>query len=109
MRARQRRSLNLVLRKFEHNAGATLARNSNNPSSRKKFGLETVRPTEQGATFSMRGQLHYEHYLSHYVMEGRWRRYCTGSTACVTWIPIGMRQETPADETMKCANSSTEL
>ena len=40
----------------------------------EKFGLETVRPTVQSATFSMRGQLHYGHYLSHYVMDGRGRR-----------------------------------
>ena len=31
---------------------------SSNPSSRKKFGLTTVRPTVQGATFNIRGQLY---------------------------------------------------
>ena len=34
---------------------------SSNPSSRKKFGLTTVRPTVQGATFNMRGQLNHGH------------------------------------------------
>ena len=40
----------------------------------EKIGLETVRPTVQGATFSMRGQLHCWHYLSHYVLEGLGRK-----------------------------------
>ena len=35
--------------------------NSSNPSSRKN-GCTTVRPTLQGATFSMRGQLYHGHY-----------------------------------------------
>ena len=34
---------------------------NSNPSSRKKFGLTTVRPTVQGATFNMRGQLYRGH------------------------------------------------
>ena len=35
----------------------------------KRLGLETIRPTVQGATFSMRGQKHCGYYLSHYVLE----------------------------------------
>ena len=31
----------------------------------------TVRPTVEGATFSMHGQPYHGHYLNHYVMEGR--------------------------------------
>ena len=38
------------------------------------YDRKTTRPTVQGATFSMRGQLCHGHYLSHYVMEGRGRR-----------------------------------
>ena len=37
---------------------------SSNPSSRKKiwtYDRSTVRPTVQGATFNMRGQLYYGH------------------------------------------------
>ena len=48
--------------------------NSSNTHQAEKFGLETVRPALQGATFGMRGQLYHGHYLSHYVMEGRGRR-----------------------------------
>ena len=48
-----------------------IIQNCSNPSSRKKFGRATVRPydrttvrpTVQGATFSMRGQLYHGHYL----------------------------------------------
>ena len=40
-----------------------IIQNSSNPSSRKIFGCTTVRPTVQGATFSMRGQLYHGHYL----------------------------------------------
>ena len=38
-----------------------ILQNSSNPSSRKKFGLTTVRPTVQDATFNMRGQLYRGH------------------------------------------------
>ena len=38
-----------------------IIQNSSNPSSRKKFGLTTVRPTVQDATFNMRGQLYRGH------------------------------------------------
>ena len=38
-----------------------ILKNSSNPSSRKKFGLTTVRPTVQDATFNMRGQLYRGH------------------------------------------------
>ena len=34
---------------------------SSDPSTRKKFGLTTVRPTAQGATFNMRGELYRGH------------------------------------------------
>ena len=51
-----------------------IIQNSSNPIKPKNFGRTTVRPTVQGATFSMRGQLYRGHYLSHYVMEGRGRR-----------------------------------
>ena len=34
---------------------------SSDPSTRKKFGLTTVRPTAQGATFNMRGELYHGH------------------------------------------------
>ena len=40
-----------------------IIQNSSNPSSRKKFGCTTVRPTVQGANFSMRGQLYHGHYF----------------------------------------------
>ena len=48
-----------------------IIQNSSNPSSRKKSGCTTVRPydrttvrpTAQGATFSMRSQLYLRHYL----------------------------------------------
>ena len=56
----------------------------------EKFGHETVQPTAQGATFSMRGQQHCGHSLSHYVM--RWRDcVCNLDTIC-------MHQETPAGD-----------
>ena len=40
-----------------------IIQNSSGPSSRKKFGCTTVRPTVEGASFSMRGQLYHGHYL----------------------------------------------
>ena len=40
-----------------------IIQNSSYPSSRKKSGCTTVRPTVQGATFSMRSQLYLRHYL----------------------------------------------
>ena len=45
-----------------------IIQNSSNPSSRKKLDVRpydrtTVRPTAQGATFSMRSQLYLRHYL----------------------------------------------
>ena len=53
----------------------------------EKIGLTTVRPYAEGDTISMRGQLHFRHYLSHYVIEGRRRRYWAGVIACVTRTP----------------------
>ena len=45
-----------------------IIQNSSNPSCRKNLAVRpydrtTVRPTVQGATFSMRGQLYHGHYL----------------------------------------------
>ena len=45
-----------------------IVQNSSNPSSRKNLDVQpydcmTVRPTVQGATFSMLGQLYHRHYL----------------------------------------------
>ena len=69
----QHHSFSLVQWTFEHNA--TLLRICSNPSSRKNLDLGPYdRPTAQGAAFSMRGQLHCGHNLSHYVTEGRGRR-----------------------------------
>ena len=53
----------------------------------EKIGLETVRPTVQGATFSMRGQLHCWHYLSHYVLEGLGRKAMRRRDCVRNWIP----------------------
>ena len=44
-----------------------IIQNSSNPSSRKKFGLTTVRPTVQDATFNMRGQLYRGHQRHGFV------------------------------------------
>ena len=57
----------------------------------RPYDCTTVRPTAQGATFSMRGQLYHGHYLSHYVIP-----------LDTPWIPLGypisVRQEIPEDD-----------
>ena len=64
----------------------------------EKFGLETVRPTVQDATFGMRGQLHCGHYLNYYVMEGR-REAVMRRPDCVCNLDTpSVCAETPADD-----------
>ena len=45
------------------NRSPIIIQNSSNPNKPRKFVCTTVRPTVQGATFSMRGQLYHGHYL----------------------------------------------
>ena len=66
----------LLIAQLAERSPMTIQNSTNsNPSSRNNLVVRPYdRTTVQGATFSMRGQPHHGHYLSHYVMEGRGRR-----------------------------------
>ena len=83
-----------------------IIQNSSNPSSRKKFGCTTVRPTVQGANFSIRGLL-YQRALFYNQSSTRTRRSCEWKSINITTHFIHSRGFSFVEE--RCGKKKCEL